>query len=318
MKVQFSDYQKRPHIPVLLREVVAYSDAKEGNKIVDATFGGGGYSYALLHEADIEIMAFDRDPNVFVDEEFFGSLASKIKLMRYPFSQMKTIGQKQGWEKVDAIILDIGVSSMQIDNAERGFSFVKDGPLDMRMSQNGLTAADIVNEWSEEDIAHILWVYGEEKKSRKIARHIVQSRELKPITTTFELRDIIHQAFSGKERALRKIDVATLSFQALRIAVNEELSELKDALTQALSWLNKDGRLIVVSFHSLEDRIVKQFMNTYAQKPQRVNKYAKDAVAPKPDYEILTRKVVIAKDDEIAFNPRARSAKLRAMIKNKD
>lgn len=305
-------------MPVLLREVVAYSEPKDGSKIIDATFGGGGYSYALLHEADIEIMAFDRDPNVYVDEEFFGSLASKVKLMRYPFSQMKAVGQQEGWEKVDAIILDIGVSSMQIDNAERGFSFAKDGPLDMRMSQNGLSAADIVNEWEEEEIAHILWVYGEEKKSRKIAKNIVESRKLKPITTTFELRDIIHRSFSAKERGLRKIDVATLSFQALRMAVNEELGELQQALEQALSWLNKGGRLVVVSFHSLEDRIVKQFMNTYAQKPQKINKYAKEASVEKPDYEILTRKVVIAKDDEITYNPRARSAKLRAMIKNKD
>ncbi len=318
MRVAFSDYQNRSHIPVLLREVIEYSAPKDGEKFIDATFGAGGYSYAFLHEANVEIMAFDRDPNVYVDADFFGEKAKKIQLMRYPFSQMKTIGEQEGWQKVDAIILDIGVSSMQIDDAERGFSFLHDGPLDMRMSQIGYSAADIVNTWAREDIAHILWHYGEEKRSRRIAKYIVEQREQKPITTTFELKDIIHRAFSGKEKAMRKIDVATLSFQALRIAVNEELMELEKALMQALDWLNKDGRLVVVSFHSLEDRIVKQFMNKYAQKAQKVNKYAKDKEIKKPDYEILTKKVIIAQDDEIKFNPRARSAKLRAMVKNKD
>ncbi len=318
VKVKFSDYQYRAHMPVLLREVIKYTAPKDGEKIVDATFGGGGYSYALLHEADIEVMAFDRDPNVYIDKEFFGTLASKVQLMHYPFSQMKQIGKQKGWRKVDAVILDIGVSSMQVDNADRGFSFFKNGPLDMRMSQSGFTAADIVNEWAEEDIAYILWTYGEEKKSRKIARNIVDMRKKKNITTTFELRDIIHRSFSAKDQAMRRIDVATLSFQALRIAVNEELKELEDGLREALSWLNKGGRLIVVTFHSLEDRIVKQFMNTYATKPQKVNKYAKDLYVEKSDYELLTRKIVTAKEDEIKCNARARSAKLRAMIKNKD
>lgn len=318
MKVQFSDYKARPHMPVLLREVVAYAAPKEGEKFVDGTFGGGGYSYAFLHEADVEILAFDRDPNVFIDTDFFGEKAKKIQLMRYPFSQMMAVGQQQGWEKVDVIVLDIGVSSMQIDDAGRGFSFLHDGPLDMRMSQTGYSAADIVNIWAEEDIAHILWHYGEEKRSRRIAKYIVEYRKKQPITTTFALRDVIHQAFSGKEKAMRKIDVATLSFQALRIAVNEELMELEKALMQALDWLNKDGRLLVVSFHSLEDRIVKQFMNKYAQRAEKVNKYAKNVHIKKPDYEILTKKVVTAQDDEIKLNPRARSAKLRVMVKNKD
>ncbi|MFV0321583.1 MAG: 16S rRNA (cytosine(1402)-N(4))-methyltransferase RsmH [Alphaproteobacteria bacterium] len=317
MKADFSTFQNRPHFPVLLREVIEYMAPKDGEHIVDGTFGAGGYSYALLNEANVEIMAFDRDPNVFIDSGFFGEKTQKIMLMRYPFSQMKQIGQSQGWEKVDAIVLDIGVSSMQIDEAERGFSFAKDGMLDMRMSQNGLSAADIVNDWSEEDIAEVLWLYGEERRSRKIARNIVLARKLKPITTTFDLKNIIHQSFNAKERATSKIDVATRSFQALRIAVNEELDELKTALDAALSWLNIGGRLVVVSFHSLEDRIVKQFMADKVGKVGRVNKYAKD----QPElsvYSQLTKKVVMAQQDEIALNPRSRSAKLRALIKNKE
>lgn len=317
LKTDFSTFQERPHFPVLLREVVEYMAPRDGELIVDGTFGAGGYSYALLNEANVEIMAFDRDPNVFVDTDFFNDKTQKIRLMRYPFSQMKQIGQTQGWDKVDAIVLDIGVSSMQIDEAARGFSFAKDGLLDMRMSQNGLSAADIVNTWSEEDIADILWLYGEERRSRKIARNIVNARKSAPITTTFALKNIIHQSFNAKERATSKIDVATRSFQALRIAVNEELEELKKALNEALSWLNIGGRLVVVSFHSLEDRIVKQFMAEKAGKIERVNKYAKEQ-SEVSTYSLLTKKVITAQEDEITLNPRSRSAKLRALIKNKD
>lgn len=317
MKTNFSTFSERPHFPVLLREVIEYMAPKDGEYIIDGTFGAGGYSYALLNEENVEIMAFDRDPNVLIDTEFFGEKTKKIQLMRYPFSAMRKIGQLQGWDKVDAIVLDIGVSSMQIDQAERGFSFAKDGMLDMRMSQNGLSASDIVNGWREEDIAEILWLYGEERRSRKIARHIVTARQSEPITTTFALKHIIHQSFSAKEKAVSKIDVATRSFQALRIAVNEELDELKTALSEALSWLNIGGRLVVVSFHSLEDRIVKQFMADKAGKVERVNKYAKNQSAVST-YSLLTKKVVTAQEDEIKLNPRSRSAKLRVLIKNKE
>ncbi|MFV0431836.1 MAG: 16S rRNA (cytosine(1402)-N(4))-methyltransferase RsmH [Alphaproteobacteria bacterium] len=317
MRVAFSAYKERAHFPVLLREVVDYLAPKDGEYIVDATFGAGGYSYGLIHEADIEIMAFDRDPNVFVDKSFFGDKANKIQLIRTPFSQMYEQGLKAGWKKVDGIVLDLGISSMQVDEAERGFSLAKDGPLDMRMSSQGLSAADIVNGWKEEDIADILYVYGEERRSKKIARHIVSYRQEQPINTTFELKKIIHECFSGKDKGISRIDVATRSFQALRIAVNEELEELKTALDAASLWLNEGGRLVVVSFHSLEDRIVKQFMQQKAGKPQKINKYAKNT-EDTAAYSLLNRKVITAQDDELKLNPRSRSAKLRALVKNKE
>ncbi len=282
--------------------------------LVDGTFGAGGYSHALIHASGCKIIAFDKDPSVQVDRDFFGDKADHVTLIHESFSLMKEALAAKGISAVDGIVLDLGVSSMQIDQAQRGFSFTHDGPLDMRMNTNSsFCAQDIVNQSSEAEIANILWLYGEERKSRKIAKAIIQQRSQKPFTTTFELKNTIHHCFSEKEKARSRIDVATRSFQALRIAVNHELDELKSTLQSACELLNPAGRLAVVSFHSLEDRIVKHFMLQKAAKTSNPNRYQPMIEEVSSDFDIPFKKAIIAKDDEISLNPRARSAKLRVL-----
>ena len=297
-----------PHIPVLLNEVVDAMQPAAGKTLVDGTFGAGGYSRALLG-GGASIIAFDRDPSArqFAD----GLPADRFRLVERRFSELD---EETGEGAVDGVVLDIGVSSMQLDEAERGFSFMRDGPLDMRMAADGPTAADLVNEAEPAEIARILYVYGEERESRRIARAIARRREEQPFTRTLELAEFIEKTLGGRRGA--KVHPATRSFQAIRIAVNEELSELEAGLVAAERALKTGGRLCVVTFHSLEDRIVKTFFAVRAGKTPAGSRHAPPVkTAAAPSFQLLFNGAQGPSESELAANPRARSAKLRAAVR---
>jgi 16S rRNA (cytosine1402-N4)-methyltransferase len=304
-----------PHYPVMLKEVLEYVSPKDGEVYVDGTFGAGGYSRALLQAADCKVYAIDRDPNVKrLAEELEAEFPGRIELLVGRFSDLERLLKESGVQKVDAVVLDVGVSSMQIDEAERGFSFMREGPLDMRMSQEGVDAAYIVNNTEEKELADIIYKYGGEKKSRRVASAIVKARAEKPITTTKELAEIVR---SVVRMAKDKIDPATRTFQALRIWVNDELGELKKALSGAEAVLSPYGRLVVVTFHSLEDAIVKEFINKKSGKTEGVSRHLplpeeKKVVAT---FRAIKNKAIKPTEEEIAINVRSRSAKLRAAEK---
>ena len=289
------------HIPVLLKEVLAYLCPKSG-LFVDGTFGAGGYTRAILEaHPQNRVIAFDRDPTTKkAAEKFKKEFGSRFEFVSACFSEIPQYVN----EKIDGLVLDIGVSSMQIDTPERGFSLRFDGPLDMRMSENGPSAADLIAALPEKDLADILYKYGEERQSRKIAHAL---KEYLPKTTT-EMADIIHHVMP---RPKDGSDSATRSFQALRIAVNDELGELEKILESSPNLLKKEGRLVVVSFQSLEDRIVNDFLQNHVAKMTHKNKYAKTQ-EEEGVFKILTKKPVIASKEELERNPRAHSAKLRA------
>lgn len=297
------------HIPVMLKEVLQSLLPEDGKTYVDATFGNGGYSEAILEAADCKVIALDRDPTVV-------ARASELKALygsRFEFKSgcFSRIGELIG-EPVDGFVFDIGVSSMQLDVAERGFSFAKEAPLDMRMSLSGTTAADIVNTMDEKELADLIYQYGEERKSRQIAHKIVEYRRHKPIETTTELAGIIYTVL---HRTPHAIDPATRTFQALRIAVNDELGELKTGLQAATEKLSPGGRLVVVDFHSLEDRIVKTFFNTLSGKTAGVSRYLPETNKKEKPLFSQISKAIAASCEECAVNPRARSAKLRFAVK---
>jgi 16S rRNA (cytosine1402-N4)-methyltransferase len=296
------------HLPVLLDEVVDALQPRAGKVLVDGTFGAGGYSRALLN-AGASVIAFDRDPSA---AKFAAGLpADRFRLVERRFSELD---QETGEAAVDGVVLDIGVSSMQLDEAERGFSFMRDGPLDMRMAADGPTAADLVNEAEPAEIARILYVYGEERESRRIARAIARRREERPFTRTLELAEFIEKTLGGRRGA--KVHPATRSFQAIRIAVNEELSELEAGLAAAERALKTDGRLCVVTFHSLEDRIVKTFFAVRAGKAPAGSRHAPPVkTAAAPSFQLLFNGAQGPSAAELAANPRARSAKLRAAVR---
>ncbi|HEY8004912.1 MAG TPA: 16S rRNA (cytosine(1402)-N(4))-methyltransferase RsmH [Phenylobacterium sp.] len=297
-----------PHAPVLLQEVVDALQPRAGQTLVDGTFGAGGYSRALL-DAGAKVIAFDRDPSARRFAE--GLPADRFRLVEGRFSELD---EATGPGAVDGVVLDIGVSSMQLDEAERGFSFLRDGPLDMRMAADGPTAADLVNESEPAELARILFVYGEERESRRIARAIARRREAQPFTRTLELAEFIEKTLGGRRGA--KVHPATRSFQAIRIAVNEELSELEAGLAAAERALKTDGRLCVVTFHSLEDRIVKTFLAVRAGRTPAGSRHAPpvEAVAA-PSFRLLFNGAQVPSAAELAANPRARSAKLRAAVR---
>ncbi|MGN6424876.1 MAG: 16S rRNA (cytosine(1402)-N(4))-methyltransferase RsmH [Asticcacaulis sp.] len=304
------------HVSVLLPEVLEALGDVSGKLVVDGTFGAGGYTRALL-ERGAHVIGFDRDARV---KPFVAAVAKdypqRFRWVNLRFSEMAGGLAELGESACDAIVLDIGVSSMQLDQAERGFSFMRDGPLDMRMSVEGRSAADIVNEDDRDEIARILWLYGEERKSRAIAAAICRRREEKPFTHTLDLAEVIEKALGGRRWIKGRgapVHPATRSFQALRIAVNDELGELEAALETAETLLRPGGVLAVVTFHSLEDRIVKTFLNERAGRVPSGSRHAPQvARAEAPLYELITPKAVQASDAEAAANPRARSAKLRA------
>ena len=300
---------KSEHISVMLDEVIEYLDPKDGDIILDGTFGAGGYTKRILDSANCNVIGIDRDINV---EKFVKEVKDKYKdrftFYNTKFSLIKEVVEKNS---LDGLVLDLGVSSMQLDNADRGFSFNKEAPLKMTMGLNNITAYDIVNDYEENNIADIIYNYGEEVKSRIIAKKICQYRKNKKIETTTELANIVRSCFPNKKT---KIDYATKTFQALRIFVNEELKELETILNDSIDLLKSGGRLVVVSFHSLEDRIVKQFFNKYGDlKLEKINKYKEEK--QKTIFRIITKKPVLVSSKEINNNIRSRSAKLRGAIK---
>jgi 16S rRNA (cytosine1402-N4)-methyltransferase len=294
-----------PHAPVLLDEVIAALAPLEGKTIVDGTFGAGGYSRALL-EAGARVIAIDRDPTVkpYADA-LIAEFAERFQFVAGTFSALDTIAAP--FAPVDGVVLDIGVSSMQLDQSERGFSFMRDGPLDMRMAADGESAADLVNGLETEALANLLYAYGEERKSRRIAQFIVAARAEAPITTTLELARVIEKAIGRKPGAPHP---ATRSFQALRIAVNDEFGELVAGLFAAETLLGEGGRLAVVTFHSLEDRIVKRFFEPDKGGPAQ-SRHLPQAVTEPVRWTAIA-KAVRSGEAELARNPRARSATLRA------
>ncbi|MBQ1542892.1 16S rRNA (cytosine(1402)-N(4))-methyltransferase [Caulobacter sp. CCUG 60055] len=296
-----------PHVSVLRDEVVAALAPGPGKLIVDGTFGAGGYSRAFL-DAGAEVVAFDRDPSA---RRFAAPLEAtgRFRLIEDRFSAMA-----DHVEACDGVALDIGVSSMQIDEAERGFSFMRDGPLDMRMAADGVTAADLVNEAEQAELARIFWLYGEERESRRIASFIVRRRAEQPFTRTLDLAETVERALGGRRGA--KVHPATRVFQALRIAVNEELSELDAGLDAAERILREGGRLAVVTFHSLEDRIVKAFFTERAGRTPAGSRHLPPQVhGPAPTFSLLFNGARAPDEREAAENPRARSAKLRAAVR---
>lgn len=302
--------EQQKHIPVMLKEVLAYLYPQNGKTYVDATFGNGGYSEAILQAADCNVIAIDRDPTVVSRaEELKQKYGSRFEFRAGKFGNIQNLIE----DKVDGFVFDIGVSSMQLDEAERGFSFAKPAPLDMRMSCSGISAADIVNTMEEHELADLIYNYGEERKSRQIARKIAEARKLKPITLTTELADIIYSVISKK---FNEINPATRTFQALRIAVNDELGELKAGLKAATALLKPEGRLVVVDFHSLEDRIVKTFFNEMSGKNSGTSRYMPVAANKTPAVFSAVSKAVFPTAEEAAENPRARSAKLRFALKS--
>jgi len=298
-----------PHIPVLLDEVIEALAPQPGDVIIDATFGAGGYTRALL-DAGATVHAFDRDPDAIAAGEQWPETKGDVpRLVLHPrrFSEMVSGMAEVGIAQVDGITMDIGVSSMQLDQAERGFAFSTNGPLDMTMSKAGPTAADFVNEADADDIANVLYRYGEERQSRRVARAIVAAR---PLTTTGELADVVRKALRYKSGVGK--DPATRSFQAIRIHVNGELDELEAGLSAAEVLLGEGGRLAVVSFHSLEDRIVKSFLRDAANMNPRGSRHMPEARStPSPRFGQLT-KAIRPSTAEIARNPRSRSSTLRA------
>jgi len=294
------------HIPVLLAEVLEALDVAPGKTFIDGTFGAGGYTRAILARGG-EVLALDRDPTaIAAGQSLVAEAQGRLKLVETRFSQMALAA---GGEKFDGIALDIGVSSMQFDEAERGFSFRFDGPLDMRMSRAGRSAADIVNETDETDLANLIYLYGEERASRRIAKFICNARKEAPILTTLRLAEIVARAAPARPQ---DIHPATKTFQALRIAVNSELDELSQALEAAERLLKPGGRLAVVTFHSLEDRIAKQFFAERSGRGRAASRLLPGEIAPpEPTFTLRPPQPVAASEAESRQNPRARSAKLR-------
>ncbi|MEX0808564.1 MAG: 16S rRNA (cytosine(1402)-N(4))-methyltransferase RsmH [Dongiaceae bacterium] len=301
------------HAPVLLREVLQVLNPRDGGIYVDGTFGVGGYSRAILEAADCTVWAIDRDPDAIARARAMPDYGSRLHAIEGRFGDMETLLAAHGIDQADGIALDLGVSSPQFDEAERGFSFRQDGPLDMRMGKAGRSAADIVNDEDETALATIFRDYGEERRARAIARAIVAVRGDAPIRRTAALADIVRSVFSARERGTARIDPATRSFQALRIAVNDELGELDRALVGAERLLNEGGRLAVVSFHSLEDRRVKRFLAERSGRNQGGSRHLPVAKAgPAPTFRRIAGEEATAGEVELAANPRSRSARLRA------
>ncbi|MEM7243470.1 MAG: 16S rRNA (cytosine(1402)-N(4))-methyltransferase RsmH [Pseudomonadota bacterium] len=293
-----------PHIPVLIDPILTHAAPIKGVWI-DGTFGAGGYTRALLAAGAARVIGIDQDPMVFEMARVWSSeFAGKLELIEGRFGDLDDLVGGRG--PVDGVVLDIGVSSMQLDQAERGFSFMADGPLDMRMGQSGLSAADLVNRLREADLADVLYQFGEERASRRIAKKIVAAR---PFETTLELAEVITSALPRPKPG--QPHPATRSFQALRIAVNDELGQLVQGLMAAERALAAGGVLAVVTFHSLEDRIVKRFFQARSGGAARANRYAPQTDAPEAQFEMISRKAIAPSPAEVAENPRARSAKLR-------
>lgn len=304
-----------PHVPVLMKEVLDTLTPRDGGIYVDGTFGAGGYSRAMLEAAECVVWGIDRDPDVIararaMEAEFPG----RLNVVQGRFGDMFELLSARGVEAVDGVALDLGVSSMQIDQGARGFSFQADGPLDMRMEQSGMSAADVVNELDEEALADIIYQFGEERKSRRVARAIVEARAEEPITRTRQLAEIVRRVVRKSKDG---IDPATRTFQGLRIYVNDELGEVDRGLAGAEKLLAPGGRLAVVSFHSLEDKRVKTFLNERSGNVPNPSRYMPDSGArgPAPTFALLKKGAIKPGAEECKTNPRARSSRLRAALR---
>ena len=297
------------HIPVLVHSAVEYLSVRDGGTYVDATFGAGGYARAILAAADARVIAIDRDASAVArGADLVQEAGGRLVLVQDRFSNLAQVAQGCGHSLVDGVVCDLGVSSMQLDEAERGFSFRRDGPLDMRMGNAGPSAADVIAAASERDLAFIIKTLGEERHARAIARAIVAARSEAPIRTTLGLARVIERVARPRPGIIHP---ATRTFQALRIFLNEELDELAAALAAAEAVLKPGGRLVVVSFHSLEDRIVKTFLVERGRQSGS-SRHLPEVARPAPTFRLLTGRPVTPDEAEIAANPRARSAKLRA------
>lgn len=296
------------HEPVMLPEVLQYLDVKPNGIYVDATFGAGGYTREILKQNDsCRVLAFDRDPHVAkIADELTAQYGKRFHFIQSDYANMA----EHISDVVDGIVFDVGVSSMQLDSPERGFSFQKDGPLDMRMGAGGQSAADLVNTMDQSDLADVIWQYGEDRAARRIAAAIVRVRQDKPFSRTLELAEVVKSAVGQGG----KVHPATRTFQALRIAVNDELGQLKSALAVAEGLIRPQGRLVVVTFHSLEDRLVKRFMAERSGKRRGISRHQPEDQTERmaPSFSLLTRRTVLPSDHELRVNPRARSAKMRA------
>ena len=306
-----AEFDEIPHVPVLLDAVMAALSPRAGGIYTDGTFGAGGYTAALLASASCVVWAIDRDPDALrrgsvLAERFPG----RLRLVSGRFGDMARLLAAEGVRQVDGVVLDIGVSSMQIDDRARGFSFMRDGPLDMRMEREGRSAADIVNDLPEKELAEIILTLGEERHARRIAKAIVAARRNRPLSRTVHLADVIR---AEVPRANDGIDPATRTFQALRIYVNDELGELERGLRAAEVLLKPGGRLAVVAFHSLEDRIVKTFLRGRSGQVSRPSRHVPETpgLPREPTFEIVTRRPIVPDETEIRRNPRSRSARLR-------
>ena len=304
------------HIPVLLDEVLRGLQVKAGGWFVDCTLGGGGHTVALLTKSapDGRVLGIDADPAAIrrvAEAQADAIAAGRLVLSAAPFARLEEVAAANEFSPADGVLFDLGVSSFQLQTSERGFSFLQVGPLDMRFDPaQAFSAADIVNDWDEVALADVLYRYGEEQQSRRIARYLVKNR---PFATTAQLADAVEKAVGGRRGS--RIHPATRTFQALRIVVNQELQQLEEALPQALRLLRPGGRMAVISFHSLEDRIVKQWMQsearTYVPDPTRLQ----GGFERQPTLRILTKKPVMAGEEEVSRNPRSRSARLRVAEK---
>ena len=303
----------------MINEIISFLPSKKSINVIDATFGGGGYSKTILEKFNVnQLLAIDRDPISKIFAKEIESKFSNFSLINDKFSKIEEIVNNTKFKdkKFDIILFDIGTSSNQIDNAQRGFSFNKSGPLDMRMGASDKNAYDIINNYEEKNLADIIYQYGEERYSRVIAKEIVKNRKIKFISDTIELSNIIKKCLPKKNQLKNKIHPATKTFQAIRIYVNDELNELKTSLEKTLKILNKDGLILVVSFQSLEDRIVKDFFNHNSGKRWRSSRHypeLPDKLATQ--LKIITKKPILPSASEILENPRSRSAKLRVAQK---
>jgi 16S rRNA (cytosine1402-N4)-methyltransferase len=299
------------HTPVLLGEVLDLLQPRSGAVYVDGTFGGGGYARALLAAADCFVWGIDRDPDAIArGERLVRDHQGRLALIQGRFGDMAELLEARAVEAVDGVTLDLGVSSPQIDDAERGFSFRSDGPLDMRMERAGPSAADIVNDMDEPDLKGLIRSFGEERRAAAVAKAIVRARETTPITRTGQLAEIVRGAVPP---ARDGIDPATRTFQAIRVFVNNEIGELDRGLAGAERVLSAGGRLVVVSFHSLEDRRVKQFMRDRSDRAPSGSRHLPEAAdRAEPSFRLLTNRPIRPRAEEIARNPRARSGRLRA------
>ena len=300
------------HASVMLGEIVDALAPRDGATYVDATFGAGGYSEAILDAADCTVWGIDRDPDTQArSADLRQRFEGRLTVLNGPFGDMVRLLGEVGVEQIDGIALDLGVSSMQIDDPARGFSFRADGPLDMRMAQSGMTAAEVVNQLTEFELADIIYRYGEERLSRRVAKAIVETRAEAPITRTGQLAGLVRRVVKKSKDG---IDPATRTFQALRIYVNDEMGELERGLSAAETLLRPGGRLCVVSFHSLEDRQVKEFLKSGSNARPRPSRHLppQSVAETEPTFRLLTRRVVKPSAEETSQNPRARSARMRA------